>query len=186
VSKFWIIVLVLAAGASWPIQSAVNGQLKVVTKSPFIASLANGAGAAVIAGLVLLVGGIMLKQIAMPGTAEYSRVPWWAWGGGVFSVLVIVAQSTGAHHLGTAQLISLFVVAQSVSALVVDHFGLLGIPHKPVNAQRVIGVVMLVVGSVLIARATSTGSTGPAKDAASGALPPSVENATSARGDLRD
>ncbi|MEL6797820.1 MAG: DMT family transporter, partial [Planctomycetota bacterium] len=106
--KLWIIILVLAAGASWPIQSAVNGQLKVVTKSPFVASLANGAGAAVIAGLVLLVGGILLRQITLPGTAEYGRVPWWAWGGGVFSVLVIVAQSTGAHHLGTAQLISLF------------------------------------------------------------------------------
>ncbi|MEL7484848.1 MAG: DMT family transporter [Planctomycetota bacterium] len=155
-SKVWIIVLVLAAGASWPIQSAVNGQLKVVTKSPFIASLANGAGAAILAGLVLLVGGILLKQVALPGAAEYSRVPWWAWGGGLFSVLVIVAQSTGAHHLGTASLISLFVVAQSVSALVVDHFGLLGIPHKPVNTQRLVGVGMLVVGSILVTRATST------------------------------
>ena len=153
-SKLWIIVLVLAAGASWPIQSAVNGQLKVVTKSPFIASLANGAGAAMIAGLVLLVGGVLLKQMSLPGSAEVSRVPWWAWGGGVFSVLVIVAQSTGAHHLGTASLISLFVVAQSVSALVVDHFGLLGIPARPVGAQRLIGVGLLVIGSVLVTRAT--------------------------------
>lgn len=181
-SKVWIVVLVLAAGASWPIQSAVNGQLKVVTKSPFIASLANGAGAAVIAGLVLMVGGVLLRQITLPGTAEYGQVPWWAWGGGVFSVLVIVAQSTGAHHLGTAQLISLFVVAQSVSALVVDHFGLLGIPHKPVNLQRLVGVGMLVVGSVLVARATSTSTT--TAETESSTL--SADDATGDRDDPRD
>ncbi|MEM1331652.1 MAG: DMT family transporter [Planctomycetota bacterium] len=154
-SKTWIILLVLIAGASWPIQSAINGQLKSIVKQPVIASLANGAGAAVLAGGILLVGGVLLKQLSMPESATVMRVPWWAWFGGVFSVLVIVAQSTGAHYLGTATLIALFVAAQGVSGLIVDHFGLLGMPRNGASVQRLVGVALLVAGAILLARSTS-------------------------------
>lgn len=54
---------------------------------------------------------------------------------------------------GTARAyIALVVTGQMVAALAVDHDGRLGVAQRPIDAPKMIGVVLLVGGVVLIRR----------------------------------
>lgn len=137
------IILVFVAGLSWPIQAAVNSELRVRTGQPLASALVNGGGAAVLAGLALLVFGLWARRLQFPTMEDIQQTPWWAYLGGLFSVLVIVAQSASAVPLGVALLITLFVAGQAVSSLLVDQFGFLGLEQRPITPLRIIAVVLL-------------------------------------------
>ena len=52
--------------------------------------------------------------------------------------------------LGAALTFALIIAGQMVISVILDHFGLIGLPVKVLSAGRVIGIVLLVVGVVLI------------------------------------
>ncbi|WP_407252114.1 DMT family transporter [Klebsiella pneumoniae] len=52
--------------------------------------------------------------------------------------------------LGATTVLALMVVGQMLLSLMLDHYGLLGIPVYPVTGIRLLGVVLLVLGVVLI------------------------------------
>jgi bacterial/archaeal transporter family-2 protein len=53
-------------------------------------------------------------------------------------------------RLGAALTFALVITGQMVSALLLDHFGLLGMEVKSINFLRLLGVLMLVGGVILI------------------------------------
>jgi transporter family-2 protein len=143
--------LVFVAGMSWPVQAAVNAELKSRTGQPLASAFVNGGGAAILAGLALLIFGLWAGRLQMPTMNEVQQTPWWAYLGGFFSVLVIVAQASSAAPLGVALLITLFVAGQAVSSLVVDHIGLLGLVPRTITPTRVVAVVVLLGCAALLA-----------------------------------
>lgn len=163
-------LLIFIAGVSWPLQAAVNSQLKERTNQPLAAVIVNGGGAAVLAGIALLVLGVLLGRVHTPSAQSVAGVPWWGFLGGVVSVLVITAQSSAAVPLGAALLVTLFVAGQGLSSAIFDQFGLLGFDKKPVSIARGVGVLLLMVGAVTIAldserqRAKSAAAAMPAVD----------------------
>ncbi|MCV5991508.1 DMT family transporter, partial [Escherichia coli] len=52
--------------------------------------------------------------------------------------------------LGATTVLALMVVGQMLLSLMLDHYGLLGIPVYPVTGIRLLGFVLLVHGVVLI------------------------------------
>jgi transporter family-2 protein len=81
-----------------------------------------------------------------------ARIPWWAWSGGLFGAIFIGISILVAQHLGAAPLIALLVTGQMLAAIVLDHFGWLGLAQRPIDPARMIGVCLLVAGVVLIRR----------------------------------
>ena len=144
-------VLVFVAGMSWPLQAAVNAELKNRTGQPLASAFVNGGGAAVLAGLALLIFGLWAGRLQVPTMSDVQQTPWWAYLGGFFSVLVIVAQASSAAPLGVALLITLFVAGQAVSSLVVDHIGLLGLDQRSITPTRVVAVIVLLGCAALLA-----------------------------------
>jgi transporter family-2 protein len=53
-------------------------------------------------------------------------------------------------RIGVAMTISLIIAGQLITALVMDHFGLLGLEVRQVTPLRVAGVVLVGLGAVLI------------------------------------
>ena len=157
--------LVLVAGMCWPLQAVVNSELKTRTGQPLASAMVNGGGAAVIAGLALLVFGVLAGKLQVPLASSVQQTPWWAYLGGVFSVLVIVAQSSSAAPLGVALLVTLFVSGQAVSSLLVDHVGLLGLPSRPASLTRVLAVAGLLACAAALAFEGRSGGT-PERDSA--------------------
>jgi transporter family-2 protein len=57
-----------------------------------------------------------------------------------------------AAELGAASLLALALAGQLAMALVVDHFGWLGMPENPITWMRLAGVALLGTGAWLVAR----------------------------------
>jgi transporter family-2 protein len=57
-----------------------------------------------------------------------------------------------AAELGATSLLALGLAGQLATALVVDHFGWLGLPENPITGMRLLGVALLGAGVWLITR----------------------------------
>ena len=137
----------IASGFGLTLQIGMNSKLRTV--------LQNANTAALISFLVGTAGLIVLLAITrtpMPARDTLASVPTWAWFGGLMGAFYVAISTVVASQLGTASLLGLALCGQLAMALVVDHFGWLGLPEHPITLTRLLGVALLGVGVWLISR----------------------------------
>ena len=137
----------IASGFGLTLQIGMNSKLRTV--------LQNANTAALISFLVGTVGLIVLLAVTrapVPARDTLASVPAWAWFGGLMGAFYVAISTVVASQLGTASLLGLALSGQLAMALVVDHFGWLGLPEHPITLTRLAGVALLGLGAWLIAR----------------------------------
>jgi bacterial/archaeal transporter family-2 protein len=80
------------------------------------------------------------------------RIPWWEFSGGLFGAIFIALAIFLVPQHGAATFIVLLVSGQMLASVTFDHFGWLGLTQRPIDLPRLMGVVLLIGGSVLIQR----------------------------------
>jgi transporter family-2 protein len=140
-----LVLLALVAGAGLPVQAGVNAAMARHAGRPEWAALVNFA-----VGLVALAAWLAATRASPP--VALGRAPAWAWTGGVLGAFYVSAVVVLAPRLGVAATLGLSVAGQMVGALVIDHYGLLGLAARPMTAQRIVGSVLLVVAVILVRR----------------------------------
>jgi transporter family-2 protein len=137
--------LALVAGLAGSIQVAVMGRFGERVGS-FEALAANLLFSTLIATTLLLV----LRQ-SLAGFGDAIRSPWWYWvGGGGMGVVVVLTITVVTPRLGTAATIGLLIAGQLAMGVLIDAFGLFGLEKIPLNAPRLVGLVLLAGGAVLV------------------------------------
>ena len=128
-------------------------------QAPTNARLAGAVGSPVNAAFVsFVVGTVALAIMAAvgqtrPDMAAARALPWYAWVGGLYGVIFVVAATWAVPRLGVALTITLMVAGQLLVSLILDHFGAFGVPRQPVNLTKLVGVAMVVGGVLLVRRA---------------------------------
>lgn len=140
-------VLGLAAGLGLTVQVGMNSQLRKVLQSANTAALIS-----FLVGTVSLVALLLAVRAPLPERSALAAVPWWAWFGGVLGAFYVASSTVVAAELGTASLLGLALAGQLATALVIDHFGWLGLPEHPITWMRAAGVILLASGVWLITR----------------------------------
>jgi bacterial/archaeal transporter family-2 protein len=144
----WIILLfAVCIGSFMPTQAAVNNKLGLLLQSPVLAALISFLVGTVTLILYCFIGGAPLSQLA-----QLKNAPPVAWIGGLLGALYVVSVTTLVPRLGVALLFSLLMVGQLIVTLIFDHYGLLGVPVKEVNAPRLLGIILVVIGALLVRR----------------------------------
>ena len=144
-----LIAMVIIAGSAMPIQAAINSQLRGgLLGSPVLASLVSFA----MGTLALLLVYFGALRGGLPSMAELGKTQWWVWLGGPLGAFFVLTSILAAPRIGAASMIVLFVAGQIRMALVLDHFGLLGMPLREVNATRLLGAALVLVGALLVTR----------------------------------
>ena len=144
----WLFVAVaFIIGALLPFQAGLNAQLRLWLPHPVIAALISFT----IGSMTLAVLSLILR-IHWISNSRLGSAPWWVWFGGVFGANYVLMALILAPRLGAATLIGLSVAGQMISSVVLDHFGVVGYPIHPVSPGRVIGAVLLLIGTLLIQR----------------------------------
>ena len=103
-------------------------------------------------GVVCMVALAAALRDPVPPATTISRVPLWAWSGGIFGAIFIGLSILTIPKLGGAAYIALLVTGQMIAALAVDYFGWLGVQQRPIDLPRMLGVASLVGGVILIRR----------------------------------
>jgi bacterial/archaeal transporter family-2 protein len=141
------VALTLAAGACVVTQQALNANLRTALDSAAWAGVVSYA-----AGLACMIALVLVTREPFPAMGVISRVPLWAWTGGLFGALFIIGGIILIPHLGAATFIALLVTGQMIAALAFDHFGLLGLAQRSADLPRLLGAALLVAGVILVRR----------------------------------
>lgn len=144
------IVAAAVAGAAMSFQGVFNAALSKRVSLLGTSAAVHVIGA-VLTGLLLL-GACLFVKSALPRDVHWARIPWYAWLGGVLSVLIIIGVASAFKVTGAGLGVSVIVTAQLAAALVIDHFGWFESPQVTITWLRVLGVALLVGGTWLVAR----------------------------------
>jgi len=137
----------IASGFGLTLQIGMNSKLRTVLQNANTAALISFLVGTT--GLVLL---LVVTRAPMPARDTLASVPVWAWFGGLMGAFYVAISTVVASQLGTAALLGLALSGQLAMALVVDHFGWLGLPEHPITVTRLVGVALLGAGAWLISR----------------------------------
>jgi transporter family-2 protein len=140
------IVLVVVAGGATALQAPTNARLAAAVASPVNAAFVSFAVGTVALGL--MVAALQTR----PDWAATRGLPWYAWIGGLYGAVFVVAAAWGVPRLGVALTITLMVAGQLLFSLVLDHFGALGVPRQPLTLGRFAGVALVLAGVLLVRR----------------------------------
>ena len=144
--QYLIIALVALSGVGLPIQDALNSQLRAAIKSPLLGALISFlCGAFILAAL--LTTGLMGRG----KLSDITRSPWYVWaGGGLCGAFAVVAGLMAVSKVSAGITIAVQVTGELIAAVIIDHFGWLGVPQIRFNAWRAAGTVLLCVGVILM------------------------------------
>lgn len=153
VLAFVPVVMAFMAGVVLPFQATSNGAVGKALGHPLWGAIVSLA----VSTLVLLPLLWVLK-VPAPRLANALQGPWWLWIGGVLGAVYVTSAAAFAPKLGAGGFIVLVVAGQMIAAVIVDHFGLMGLTPRPVTLARFAGVALILIGAVLI---QYTGSAAP-------------------------
>ena len=143
--RYVLLSLLIVAGSLTSVQMATNKRLAESVKSPVLAvCLALLVGSASLT-IVLLSGWLGRGQIS-----QAPRAPWWAWLGGLYVAYSVTVEVANAMQNGLGPLAGLIVASSLASAMVIDHFGWLGMRQELINGWKITGAILLIIGASLM------------------------------------
>lgn len=130
----------------------------IALQAPTNAIIARAGGSPVLAALISFAVGTAALSVAWiasgnrPGTSAFAGLPAYAWIGGLYGAIYVAVAAFAAPRIGLAALITLGIAGQIAVALLLDHFGALGLPREPINIGRIAGALLVIAGVVLVRR----------------------------------
>jgi transporter family-2 protein len=146
VSRGLAVLLGAAAGCLVGMQAPINSRLGRTIGGIQAASFSF------LVGTVALVSITFILRGGMGTLGRIGQVPWWALVGGLLGAVYVFVAINAVRTLGASGLTAVVITGQVAISVVIDRFGLLGVARTPIGAQRVIGLVLLLVGVALVVR----------------------------------
>jgi transporter family-2 protein len=138
------VVVMLVGGGLLALQAPTNAYLGRAVGSPVNAALVSF----VVGTLGLAVAAVAFR--AKADLVAIRALPWWTWLGGLYGAFLVAAVAYAAPRIGVASALTVMIAAQLAVALALDHFGLMGLPARPVDLVKIAGVGLVAVGVVLV------------------------------------
>lgn len=137
------------AGMLSATQIAVNGYLGKVVGSPIKASAISFTVGIIFLAIICIV--LHFKNGKSESFKnESAKNPWWMWIGGILGGLYILANVYLSRIVGTGMTVIILLIGSTTGGILVDHFGMFESPKKPINAQKILGVLIMILGATAI------------------------------------
>jgi transporter family-2 protein len=140
------VVLTACTGGMVALQAPVNSMLGRAVGTWQAAFVSFAIGTIALGGIAALATG-GLGQIA-----EVRHVSWYYLTGGLLGAAYVTTILVTVRTLGAGGLVAATIAGQLAVSVVVDHFGLVGVTKHPITLGRVVGVMLLALGTYLVVR----------------------------------
>jgi transporter family-2 protein len=140
--KLLLVAFAVAAGVAASLQATTNAGL----------SRSTGLGPALVVNTVVVLAGAIGLWLATGARWTFlpPGIPWTLYLGGLFGFVIIASGAFVFPRLGAAWTVALMVLGQSVAALLIDHYGLMGMETVAVTPLRVLGVALVAAGVAVL------------------------------------
>ena len=140
--SIWFIVLALLMGAMLSIYLPMNSAVSRHVGSVLTANMTFFSIALATSFVMFLIWGRTETLSAI------KKVPTWLYITGVISALNILGTTYLIPRLGVRRFFILVIGGQILTAMVVSHFGWLTSPKDPLSAAKIIGALLVILGTV--------------------------------------
>jgi len=128
--------LSLLAGALIAVMVAINGALSGLYDLHWVTVFLHFTG-------LLFVGGLVLLKRENPFSVRH---PWFFYLGGAFGVINTIFNNFAFGRIRISAIFSLVLLGQSISGLIVDHYGLWGMPQRSFHRRTLPGIALMLIG----------------------------------------
>jgi bacterial/archaeal transporter family-2 protein len=138
------IALSTVGGVLIPIMAALSGALGRTLDNPWAAAAIVSAGAfALVVAFTLLTGSAHVSMDALKQAKPLQLLA------GVGFAFYLLSITWVGPRFGIGNAVMFVLGGQIISSALIDHFGLFGAPHKPIDLMRAAGLAMMTAGIVV-------------------------------------
>lgn len=134
-------------GGLLALQVGLNAVMRSHTGTALSAALIN-----FVIGSVALAAVLFAARVPLPTGAQLAGAPWWAWLAGLGGAAYVASSAVLGPMIGGAAFLACVVAGQMAGSLLLDHYGWIGFPERPITTLRLVGAALIVLGVVLLAR----------------------------------
>lgn len=147
------VAMALLAGAVLPFQAAGNA-----AAGRALGHWLWGAFTSLTVSMLVVIAALLIIRVPVPDMGKALQGPWWLWVGGVLGAMYVAGAAALTPKLGAAGFLVLVVAGQIMTAVLADHYGVMGLGGKPLSLARVAGVVLILCGVMLVQGTWATAS----------------------------
>jgi transporter family-2 protein len=103
-----------------------------------------------VATVVLLLMCTLNGSVRLVGKACSRDYPWWMWTGGLCGAMIVFGNAWLVPKVGVGVFSMALLVGQLALSMLMEHFGWLGAPRKPITWIKVVGILLMLGGVALI------------------------------------
>lgn len=140
-----VVILTAVVGGLIALQAPINAGLGKATGSLPAALVSFAIGTVALAAIVVVSG-------KASGVAGASEVSWYYLLGGVLGAVYVTNALIAVNFIGAGGVAAATITGQLAASVAVDRLGAFGLDEIPLTPERVIGVVLLLVGTYLVVR----------------------------------
>ena len=140
------LLLTVCAGGLIALQAPINSMLGKSVGTLAAASVSFIVGTIALVLITVLVGG------GFGDVGEVRHLSWYYLAGGVLGAVYVTTALVAVRELGAGGVTAATIAGQLTLSLVIDQLGVLGVDERAITWERVLGVLMLAVGTLLIVR----------------------------------
>ena len=140
------LLLTVFAGGLIAMQAPINSMLGKSVGTFAAASVSFVVGTVALVLITVLVGG------GFGDLGEARHLPWYYLMGGVLGAVYVTTALVAVRELGAGGVTAATIAGQLTLSLVIDQLGILGVDKQPITWERVLGVLLLALGTFLIVR----------------------------------
>ncbi len=140
------VVLTAFVGGLIALQAPINSMLGKATGSFQAAFISFAIGTVVLAVIAAVAKG------GFGAMGEATSLSWYYLSGGVLGAAYVTTVLVTVRELGAGPVVAATIAGQLSASVVLDQFGLLGLPKDPITVSKVVGVVLLAAGVYLVVR----------------------------------
>lgn len=140
------LLLTVFAGGLIAMQAPINSMLGKTVGTFTAASVSFAVGTIALILITVLIGG-GFGQIG-----EARHLSWYYLTGGVLGAVYVTTALVAVRSLGAGGVVAATIAGQLSISLLLDQLGILGVAERALTWERLLGVVLLVAGTLLIVR----------------------------------
>ncbi|UPA27836.1 DMT family transporter [Shinella oryzae] len=144
-NTIFLIVAAVVTGAVVPFQAGANAALGRSLGHPLWGTLVS-----LCVSLACILPVMLLTKVQLPTLSNLAHAPRWIWIGGIVGVVYITGALMLAPKLGAAGFIMAVIAGQMLASIIIDRWGLVGLPQQPVSWPRLAGLGLIFLGLIVM------------------------------------
>jgi len=139
-----LILFVIAGGMGLSVEAGLLGPLGGEVGDLWATFSVFGVGAALTFLLMLF--------FSPRNSPSFFTQPSWQLLGGVLGPVYVIILTIATPAIGIAMTMIGILAGQVFKSVIIDHYGLLGTPHRKIDSKRIIALGFIIAALVLVAR----------------------------------